>query len=391
MTTESVVLPDYQGGSLVNLMSSIRVALGGQPGLYSPLRDDPLRKLTQRKNLILLVIDGLGHHFLHEQGRGSGLQSHGAQRLTSVFPSTTASAITSLLTATAPQQHALPGWHCWLREAGCVAAVLPCRPRLGGPVLTEQGVDAGELYGHLSIFDQLDVQSYMFSPVAISESAYNVAHSGRARRCAYHDLEALLAGLVKRVHDQDGRQFIYAYYPEHDRLAHAHGIASAEVAEHFSALDRGIMRLFEELSGTDTTVVITADHGFIDAAANQRLELARHPALAQTLLLPLCGEPRAAYCYVKHGRRAQFEDYVQGQWAQWVDLYPSERLVEQGWFGLGAAHPALYERIGDYTLVMRGQATLTDQLLGETPANWIGVHGGVDPREMYVPLIVVEL
>ena len=99
-----LTLPDYRGGSLVNLMSSITTALGSSSP-YAPLTALLPAALADARHLVLLVVDGLGHDYL--LGRDSALRRHLRSPLTSVFPSTTASAIPTFLTGLAPQQHEL--------------------------------------------------------------------------------------------------------------------------------------------------------------------------------------------------------------------------------------------------------------------------------------------
>jgi hypothetical protein len=89
-------------------------------------------------------------------------------------------------------------------------------------------------------------------------------------------------------------------------------------------------------------------------------------------------------------QRWQFEQYVQTALAQDVELFPSAELIARGYFGLGPPHPRLRERVGDYTLVMRGNAAIKDWLLGERHYTQIGVHGGVSAAEMLVPFGVVN-
>jgi hypothetical protein len=119
MTEPAFTLPDYGGGSLVNLMSSISTALGGGSP-YPPLAALPPASLAGARHLVLLVVDGLGHDFL--SGRDGALRRHLRGPLTSVFPSTTASAIPTFLTGLAPQQHGLTGWNMYFREIGAVVA-----------------------------------------------------------------------------------------------------------------------------------------------------------------------------------------------------------------------------------------------------------------------------
>ena len=116
----------------------------------------------------------------------------------------------------------------------------------------------------------------------------------------------------------------------------------------------------------------------------------RLPEIQQTLTLPLCGEPRVAYCYVAPGKSDRFEQAVQASLAERATLVPSQSLLEQEYFGLGEAHPRLGERIGDYTLIMQDDYMIKDWLPGEKRHRLRGVHGGVSENEMFVPLCIAS-
>jgi hypothetical protein len=115
--------------------------------------------------------------------------------------------------------------------------------------------------------------------------------------------------------------------------------------------------------------------------------LDNYPAVEENLVLPLCGEPRSAYCYLRPGCEKKFEETVANQFQELVTLYQSSSLIEQAWFGLGAPHPRLAERIGDRVLLMQERAILKDLLAPEKPFQMIGVHGGLSREELWVPLI----
>ena len=72
-----------------------------------------------------------------------------------------------------------------------------------------------------------------------------------------------------------------------------------------------------------------------------------------------------------------------------MELWPSEALLEQQLFGPGPAHPALAERVGDYVMVMKENYVIEDRLAGEQPFRHVGVHGGLSPAELRVPLVFV--
>lgn len=384
----AATLPDYRGGGIVNLMSSIATALGGSSP-YPPLAALPLAALAGVRHLVLLVVDGLGHRFLRD--RDGALRQHLLASLTTVFPSTTASAIPTFLTGLAPQQHGLTGWHMYFREIGAIAAPLPFRVRAGRHALREAGVTPATLFGLIPLFDRLPLPCHVVSPGHIIHSDFNVALSGRARRHGYETLDEMFALLAGLLRISAPRSYIHAYWPQLDSLAHEYGIHSEQVAAAFAALDTGFGHLLDVARDNDSRVIVTADHGFIDTAADQTIDLNDHPGLRETLLLPLCGEARAAYAYVRSGREAQFEDYVRGRLADRVQLYRSEDVLRQGWLGPGEAHPALQDRLGDFVLIPRGRAILRDWLKGEARHTHVGVHGGLSAAEMKVPLVVAPL
>ncbi len=387
-------LPNYHGGSIVNLTRSIERALHARPcdaaAAYPELDALPSSLLTGARNVVLLVIDGLGYDYLTGADAGGALQHNLKARLSSVFPSTTATAVSSFLTGVGPQQHALTGWHAWLRELGCVVATLRFRPRHGGEPLSRAGIAPRSLYTSEPMFERLPVQCHVVSPADIIESDYNLAHCGSALRHPYNDLPELFSAVAGIVRSGGERKFIHAYTYELDHAAHSFGCASAELQKKFRDIDAAYARLLDEIAGTGTAVIATADHGFIDSPAAACIELEHHPELAQMLVLPLCGERRAAYCYVQAGQESAFERYAATRLDHCADLYRSADLIAQGWFGLGAANPRLAERIGDYTLVMKDDYTIKDWILDEPRHLTLGVHGGVSAAEMHVPLVLAE-
>lgn len=382
-------LPDYHGGGIVNLTTSLIHARGGEADLYPPLSCVDTAMLAEARNLVLVVIDGLGYEYLQRRGRGGMLHSHLKSRLTSVFPSTTATAITTFLTGTAPQQHGLTGWFMYVRELDGVLAVLPFTQRGSAPASVPD-VDPRALFDRPSLFDRIPEACYQVIPDRIANSRYNTAHRGTATTVPYRSMAQFIGGVERTVKADSRCKFIYAYWPELDGLGHEHGSASRRVAAHFAQLDYALERLVASLKGTHTTLIVTADHGMIDTTPERVIEVSDHPELVQTLARPLCGERRSAYCYVDPAGARRFEDYVRGALADCATLVNSEDLVAGGYFGLGEPHPALRERIGDYTLLMKDDYVIKDWLPGERRHVQLGVHGGLSAQELYVPLVIID-
>jgi len=255
-----------------------------------------------------------------------------------------------------------------------------------------------QLSGALPLFDRLPLPSHVVAPRHIAHSVFNRAFSGSARIHPYKNRRGFfksIRGLVRGgVHCDrkpmcDG--YIYAYWLEMDTLAHEHGIASPEVVRHFAELDSAFGRFLDAIAGSDTAVIVTADHGFVDTPVERRIHLHEHPALEECLALPLCGEPRFAYCYVHPHKSAQFVDYVGGELADRMELFSSAELIGRGVFGPGEPHPHLGERVGHYVLALKENYVLKDRLPGERPYRHIGAHGGLSAAELSVPLVFVRV
>jgi predicted AlkP superfamily pyrophosphatase or phosphodiesterase len=384
-------LPDYEGSGIVNLLSSLITGLGGEPNGYASCDGLSSAELGDYRNVILIVLDGLGYEFLIRQNCGRFFRQHLRGRLTSVFPSTTATAVTSFLTGLAPQQHGLTGWHMYFKELGTVLSVLPGVPRYGGQPLGKCGIDVEKFFGHVPIFDRIPLPSYIVSPRRIAHSDFNLAHQGRAELQDFDTIEEFFGVITRTLRKNPHRKFIYGYWSELDHIGHESGSASAEIERHLAELDGAFEAFLGNIAGTDTLLIVAADHGQIDSDATRVIELDDHPELNECLVLPLCGERRAAYCYVKPGEARRFERYVQDNLTAFLELHRSRDLLASGCFGLGEPHPRLAERIGDYTLIMKENYVIKDWLPGERQYRQIGVHGGMSPEEMFVPLIVAAV
>ncbi len=383
-------MPDYRGGSLVNLMSSISRALGGKSS-YSQLKQLPSSKLKNSRNIILIVLDGIGYEYIKEKGKKTVFQEHLKGVITSVFPSTTASAITTILSGLAPQQHAITGWFVHLKEIGAVTAILPFVTRAGGQSLAKAGVRKRDIMDFKRFEDGLKAASCNVTTQNIKRDELKDGTSKRTSVLGYTNLRGFFSQIKKAVRSSNKRKFVYAYWPGFDAIAHQEGVRSRKAEDHFRQISKELGSFVEGMRGTNTTIIITSDHGMIDTSGKRTIRLEDHPGLKECLTLPLCGEPRAAYCYVHPSKTKQFERYVRKKLGKCCRLYRSEELVKRNFFGLYKRNPRLNDRIGDYTIIMKHDYIIKDRLPGEEERILAGNHGGLSKEEMLVPLAVINL
>ncbi len=127
---DGIVLPDFRGAGLFNLAVSIARACGA--AVAADYRDLVLpggvaasQAWAHADTLIFFLIDGLGDSFLsRNRDIAPNLWRERVQSVTSVFPSTTATAITTLMTAQPAAMHGfLLGW--FVRDEATDSIVAP--------------------------------------------------------------------------------------------------------------------------------------------------------------------------------------------------------------------------------------------------------------------------
>jgi predicted AlkP superfamily pyrophosphatase or phosphodiesterase len=385
-----MILPDYKGGSIVNLMSSILTSFGGR-ALYEPLRILPPDELKEKTNVVLLVLDGLGYEYLMQQKADTVFHKYLRGSITSVFPSTTPSCVTTFATGVAPQQHGVIGWYMYLRELAMVTAIIHGKPRIGGEPFSANGISYKSIIDYPGIYDQIPAQTYWITNERNVDSDFAIAMGGSARRLSYTTLSGCLSQVSNVINSNTEKKYVYAYWYPFDGLSHEYGVNSDQVASHFQELAIEIGRFVETLEGTDTALIITADHGSIDTQQSRVVDITKYPEIREKLILPLTGDSRAAYCYLKNGTDEAFIDYVREKIGDKVDILRSEELLEKNYFGLYEPRPQIKERIGNYVLLPKRNFIIKDYIGIEQKGSFtIGNHGGLSKDEMLVPLIVIK-
>lgn len=375
-------LPNYKDGSIVNLMASIIRSRGGN-SLYKDLKCLSHKDLDS-KNVVIMVIDGLGYEYLMKR-KDSFLAKNMKQKITSVFPSTTASAITTFLTGLAPKEHAVTGWYMFLKEVGLICLPLRFTSKLTGEHLDKYGVDASDVF-NVGPFRLKDKRVIVLHKAFLASEYNSMMNKGSL--LTYLSLDGFFRQMRKAI-SLRGRKLVYAYWGDLDSIIHRKGNNSKEAENHFREIDKGVAELAKKLEGTGTTLIVTSDHGLIDIHPQKRVLLSKHPKLDECLSMPLSGETRVRYCYVHPDRAKDFENYVKKNLSKVCWMYKSKDLVKKGWFGLFEANPKLMDRIGDYVLVMKDNHGFKDDLTVKKKSK-LATHCGVTKEEMFVPLIVIK-
>ena len=395
------VVPDYLEYSICAVPGLVRTLFhepGGAEGhLYAAVAS-AVRGPVDR--VILLVIDGLGfYHLASLLERFPDLYLHSLIErgafvpITSVFPSTTVSALTTFSTGLTPQEHGMVGYRLYLRETSSITNMI--RLSLLGTTKGDSAVDWG-----------IDLETFLVGPF-LSESLRRAGvetHVVLPRRISSSGLSNLLYGASDQLHPSTnlsdmlvtarhvvqraaGKVFVHLYWSETDSIAHVHGPRTEEFTAELRAVDAALGRELGESRGA--VLVITSDHGFVTMERQDYTRIDEDPLLMRDLVLPPVGEPRASYLFVREGRRRAVADRIAERFAGDLVCLDSHEALERGLFGQGDVHPAVPDRIGDLVVASTGRKGLYYPFPDSVMLR--GMHGGLTKEEMLVPLIVSRL
>jgi len=404
---EGSIHPNYGGGSALNLPASICRWLE-VPEIHAPALEDELHAAAGERftHVILVLMDGLAYRRLRSWMQADRakvwqrLADAGAlAAITSITPSTTAAALTSLWTGRSANEHGITGYEMWLKEYGIVANTI-----LHMPITFKSDLGALERTGFepekFVPFTTLGTHLHAHGVECYGLQNHSIADSGLSRMLLKDvqarsfstaaDLWINLRHLLEEKADQ--RLYAWVYWGELDFFSHFYGPDDERSAAEFDLFSQAMQALFlDQLSAAarkDTLLILTADHGMIATPPDARYDLRQHPDLTRRLHLMPTGENRLAYFYVQPGQIEAVREYIARNWLNQFILLDSRYAVEQGLFGPGAAHPRLLERVGDLIAAAQGDAYFW---WADKENRMSGRHGGVHPDEMLVPLLLGRL
>jgi hypothetical protein len=384
-------VPDYGGGSTVELMASIVRSRGGQSP-HAELDVLPAAALASARCLLYLVVDGLG---LGQLGRhlraGQGARffaAHPHDAISTVFPATTAAAVTTFDTGASPTEHAILSWFLHLPDHGTIATVLRTTTRIGTPLFPAD-YDLQAYYAVPSYVATVQDHRGLLSWGEIPNVPFGRVGTRWDDKRSYEDLDGMVATAVAFAGEPD-RRLAYVYWPRYDGLCHEKGCTDPEVDAHFDAIDDALARLVVALAGTDTMLVVLADHGLVDVPAERCIDLAKVPGLGECLATAPAGDQRQMSLFVRPRKQQAFTRVFDQYLAHACRAVPGEAMLASGAYGPGTPHAALDTRVGDVVLLSHEGWGMIHTPPGVQPLVMSGSHGGMSPAEVRIPLFHVH-
>lgn len=392
-------LPDYTGGSLINLPPTIGQLFGANAGWSAaPLRAS-YQLTTPHEKVVLLLVDGFGKRALQrDPGTVAALlEKHGGalHEMTSVAPSTTCVATTSIHASGAtPLALGTLGYTQFLPNHGTIGNMLFFQTAWSSnPVrgeLESYGITPETMLPEPSIFETLaqqGVATTALMPLPLLQTPLSrMQYRGVTVEpyIMWHDLFEFIFEHLGRT---DGRSYHYAYITEFDTLGHGFGEdfpTRATLRENLFALLDTLLTRIRAAYGDAVKVLVTADHGMQTTPPEHAVHFEDLPG-PDLIHQAWAGEPRHVLIRARSGQRDNAIAAIQEVVGEKFFVTSTESAVAAGVYGdPRGAHPEAVDRLGDIVLLARGDASLVDQ---RQRHRLRGMHGSLTANELLVPLL----
>lgn len=332
--------------------------------------------IPDAKHVIVVMVDGLGHHQLEaRRGHAPFLRSIEQGTVTAGFPTTTATSLSLFGTGQPAGRTGMTGYTARNPRTGGLANLISW----------EGAFEPEEWQREPSLLEQADLEGFnvttlgkrTFAGSGLTHAALRGGQFVGADRLA--DRIDVALGVARHP------GVSYCYWGEIDAAGHKHGWQSDHWVAALEDADRELRRMSRHLPD-GAIMVVTADHGMIDIRGERRWNVPDVPALARGVEL-IAGEPRALHVFVGDDDA----EAVAGRWREELGdhaaVFTRDEAIRAGLLGEVADH--VRDRLGDLIVAMAGKATVVDSRT-QSPQSMglVGVHGSLTPEELYVPLLV---
>jgi len=383
MQEKEIVFPDYNH-CILNTINSILKYYQVETK-YNGLSelDEILKK--GYKNIVFVILDGMGEYVLKDVSPQGFFKKNEKAVITSVFPSTTTAALSVYYSGRPPIETGWVAMSQYFKEYGRAIEMLRKIDSYTKEPIKNVRSDVFEKVDYEKIYDKIekanpDVRAYEINP-GFCEA--------RSKRNINADNLDIFCDSIESICKNTEKNFILAYQDNPDSVLHHFGCKAEQVKDYVLEAEEKINKMCENLKGTDTLVIVTADHGHRDILKIYNvLEIEE---IQDCLIMPPSLESRSVAFWVKEDKKEKFEKYFEENLKEDFLLYTKEEILSKKLLGEGEKHPKIDDFIGNYIAIAIGDAILKiETYIGKEKKDKKATHCGLTPNEMYVPVITID-
>ena len=408
----SFILPEYKKDCLSNVPATILKLFDvktKKPAVSQKYFEKYRKK--DYKNIVFFIIDAFGFYQWKKYGNKFPLFKKIDDKkclypITSVFPSTTASALNTIHSGLTPAEHGLFEWTLYFPEIDKTIMTLPFTDIAVGKrdSLLKEKISPKILFDFPTIYQKLEKENIncfsFLSRVYVNGCYAKVARKG-SKAYSFINFSDLTVKLRNRLDKAKGRNFFSVYWDELDTLSHKYGPDSdsckAELAKISSLLLREFIQKLNKKTRKETLLIISADHGQIGINPKEVIYLNKDKFVMESLkkdkkgeaILPT-GGPRSVLLHIKKNKLDDVFLYLKDKLLKKADILLMEEAIKLNLFGKKKISLRFRKRLGDLLILPHKNYTIWREYKGKG-IKYLGHHGGLSKEEMVIPLAICGL
>lgn len=363
------VYPNYKN-SMLNICESIKAYYNKEIRFNTIKELDKAFLKYKPKHVVFMILDGMGYKWLNSSlNSKSFLRSNISKKISTVFPSTTSSAIPVSKSSKMPIETGWIGWENYFNDLKRSLVMFTGKDYFTGEMtninVREKYLPYDNFYESLGV-PFLDIEPE-FDPL--------------------NGVKTFKEGLDKMIKFQkeNDKTFTYFYTAEPDSTLHKFGTKEVESIKVLKDINQDLTD-YKDLFLDDTMFIITADHGHQNV---KHVDLRNFKDIMSLLERVPSNESRALCFEVRNGKKEEFKKLFNLYFRKIYKLYDKKEFLEKGFLGKFDGHISkrLSSFLGDFIAVAISDYYFiySDLQLDQVMAS---THAGMTKNEMEVPLIV---
>jgi predicted AlkP superfamily pyrophosphatase or phosphodiesterase len=336
--------------------------------------------LPRVKNACVIMVDGLGAANIEFRSGHAPLLSRQLQQdgfIQCGFPSTTVSSLASFSTGVRSGVHGMVGYQILDRD------VMSSINLLTGITTQEEATkwQPRETVAQQAAVEGVEV--FFVGPAEYEKSGFTMATMRGAKYAAGKSIEDRFI-VAQRLLATTSNVLVYLYIPELDQKAHAFGSKSVQWVEKLEDLESALKKFVTKCANS-TGILLTADHGIVDVAAERQIFL---DEIELPALISVGGDPRVLFLYFNSAKENinETQDILQKFLGKRAYVATRDELISAGWFGNVQDFAAM--RLPELFVIALGETALYHRSFAKPKSlKMVGQHGSISSDELNVPLL----
>ena len=358
----------------------------------------------QEEIVIVFLVDGFGWKFFEKfEKEYPFLARYGdrgvVSKITSQFPSTTAAHVTTMNTGLEVGQTGIYEWFYYEPLVDCMISPLTFS-EAGDHLpntLRQHSIPPEQFFPPATLYQSIEAQggrSYVVLSEEIAHSPYSVAMNRGAEIVPCRGVKGALEKVVSLCHQERTQPtYIYCYLGEIDAKGHRHGVYSTSfleaVAECWENLEQNFWQKIQG-NAAKISVIVTADHGMVPVSPKTTYYLNQMiPDIETQFKKNREGEPlvpagscRDFFLHVQDEKRASLENSLKERLKGVAEIYPTEVLIKEGFFGQKLPSENFTKRVGNLVILPYEGESVWWFHKHRFEQHFYAAHGGLTAPEM---------